>query len=144
MTAARNEVHKNIKGFKSRALGLGNTIYSVEFYAAAVSDAGAIPVTITCRDANNNPVSTAPYIEVGVSDTNGGAPDNAIDSAAITASGSGTELVDIGTTGIGRYRLGTDGKLDITLTDANVDKFYMFIIDNDGHRFDWSQELAFT
>lgn len=146
MAVAQEQKHKPVKGFKSRALGLGNTIYTVDFYTANDGDGegNTIDVKITCKDALGNNISTQPIIEVGVSSTNGGAPDSSINSAAITASGSGTEFVDIGTSGLGRYQLGADGVLDITLTDTEEVTFYLFVIDNDGYRYNWSDSLAFT
>ncbi len=144
MASAQAQERKPVNGYKARVLGLGSDIYTVDFYTADSSDADTIDVKITCKDALGNNISTEPIIEVGVSATDGGAPDTAIDSAAITSGGSGAELIDIGSTGIGRYQLGADGVLDITLTDANSDTFYMFVIDNDGYRYNWSDVLTFT
>lgn len=144
MASAQAQERKPVNGYKARVLGLGSDIYTVDFYTADSSDADTIDVKITCKDALGNNISTEPIIEVGVSATDGGAPDTAIDSAAITSNGSGAELIDIGSTGIGRYQLGADGVLDITLTDANSDTFYMFVIDNDGYRYNWSDVLTFT
>ena len=141
--STKTETHKQVKGFKSRSLDLKHVPYTVEF-DVGTEDANVIDVAMTFRDAMGNPISTQPWVQVIVSSTPNGGPVTTMESAAITSGGDGLEIVDVGTTGIGVYQVGSDGTLDISFTESTTTDYYLGIVDGTGYRFNCSTQLEYS